>query len=839
MKKILFNALLVISMFLIAIGGWYLWQSKQLPFSKDTLYIAVAGPLSGPGQAESQAMLNGIRLALEHWRTGGGLPGKKIELLLYDDRDDPRAAKQAASQIVEDNNALAVLGHSDSSTSITAGEVYEQYEIPAVTASALSEDVTRDKDWYFRVVPHNPIQASFLANYIKYSLHKNSVGIVFVDDAYGHSLVANFENTAQKIGLSILNRWSIQSESAQEQEAQLKEIISELSALETRPEAIFLALYSKEAVEIIASLRQARQEYFWVGADEVSSDWFLQDVKAYPEEQASPGRYSDGVYGTSPFLARIAQEKGYEFARRFEQTYHKPPSWYEAYYYDAMLVVLDALQRAEIQGEGYIYSDRKKLREALLQFYDEKTAFEGVTGAIFFNEQGDVIRPYSIGVYHKQRFLPAFTQYHQIPEPQNRDNLFVRIRQGDLILINGQFMKKRSIVYAGVKIHDICQLDAANSTYSADFSIWFRFQQDFPDARIEVLNTVGTVKPGKPVFEARDENDVITRVYRMKATFQGQFDFRNYPFDRHHLRIRFRHKNIPFEQLGYVADNTGLPEGLQEMEDETNAIDDIDGWTMTDFSIYQDSFEKVSTFGSPDAFNQPVEVRYSQCNAVIEIRRNILNRTFMYGQISLGLLGVLFLLTFFPGQWFGTRMLGCVTALLVNLYLQRQFAPDVPLEYMTLFDYGIALVYGMIGLTMLLSFAQYALYLRRLALLRGVAFFQALPQRWKVKLGKKLRKRRVRKPGTHIFRQGEQGHSFFVILEGEVSLQHEQSDGISQEVSCHTVGDVIGAYAVLSEEIHTVSAVSTTPVLLGEIRRRDMKPILKRHPEVFPSAETG
>ena len=60
----------------------------------------------------------------------------------------------------DQGKALLVLGHSFSSTSIAAGKIYDDSKIPAISGSATALEVTQDKDWYFRVIFNNGLQAA-------------------------------------------------------------------------------------------------------------------------------------------------------------------------------------------------------------------------------------------------------------------------------------------------------------------------------------------------------------------------------------------------------------------------------------------------------------------------------------------------------------------------------------------------------------------------------------------------------------------------------------------------------------------------------------------------------
>ena len=131
----------------------------------NTLQIAVIGPLSGKNRAGGQAMLDGVNLCVAEINERGGVDGRKLEVLAYDDQNDKDIAREKARKVAQDSNALVVIGHYYSSISLEAGKIYNQYGIPAVTASATAPEVTEGNEWYFRVVPDTNFQGRFSAIY--------------------------------------------------------------------------------------------------------------------------------------------------------------------------------------------------------------------------------------------------------------------------------------------------------------------------------------------------------------------------------------------------------------------------------------------------------------------------------------------------------------------------------------------------------------------------------------------------------------------------------------------------------------------------------------------------
>ena len=137
--------------------------------TQDKIKIALAAPLSNIGQSTligGESMVKGAQLYIDQVNQAGGINGKKIKLQIYDDRNDAQVAAKVAHEIV-DSDALAVIGHYSSSTSLVAGKIYQAYGIPAISGSATADDVTRWNNWYFRSTFVNSRQGLFIANYIK------------------------------------------------------------------------------------------------------------------------------------------------------------------------------------------------------------------------------------------------------------------------------------------------------------------------------------------------------------------------------------------------------------------------------------------------------------------------------------------------------------------------------------------------------------------------------------------------------------------------------------------------------------------------------------------------
>ncbi len=138
LKGLIFRAIMLGSA-----TGMLMFCSVSICFAEnDPLQIAVIGPMSGKDQQGGQAMLDGVNLYVEEVNRSGGINGRTLEVIAYDDQNDKVTARKRALEIAKDSKALVVIGHYYSSISLEGGKIYKDYGIAAVTASATAPEVS-------------------------------------------------------------------------------------------------------------------------------------------------------------------------------------------------------------------------------------------------------------------------------------------------------------------------------------------------------------------------------------------------------------------------------------------------------------------------------------------------------------------------------------------------------------------------------------------------------------------------------------------------------------------------------------------------------------------------
>jgi len=264
---------------------------------ENNLYIALVGPMSGEDQDKGREMADSANFYIDKVNAQGGINGKKIKLLIFDDRNDSATATQKALEIAADDKILLIIGHRNSEASIAGGKIYKEKWIPAITATATAESVTKGNEWYFRVIFNNEQQGKFIANYVHHVLNYDIASIIYDQGAYGRGLALAFEKATHTLGMTVNYKWSLDSGTMDilTQLTQVKDCIDELGK-KRNAGVIILALHTKEAVTLIKGMKDRGMNLPLFGGDAIGQQTFPAHFRKLLAEQLNPGFYTDDIY---------------------------------------------------------------------------------------------------------------------------------------------------------------------------------------------------------------------------------------------------------------------------------------------------------------------------------------------------------------------------------------------------------------------------------------------------------------------------------------------------------------------------------------------------------------
>ncbi len=324
--------------------------------------IGSVSPLTGPQAHLGMDNENGARLALDETNAKGlKLGGKpvKLELIAEDDQADPRTATNVAQKLV-DMGVVAVIGHLNSGTTIPASKIYSDAGIPQISPSATAVGYTaQGYKTAFRIMANDAQQGQALGKFAVTRMGAKRIAIIDDRTAYGQGLADEFEQAAKAAGAAIVDR-----EYTNDRATDFTAILTTIKG--NNPDLVFFGGMDPQGGPMVRQMRRLGLTAQFLGGDGIKNANFL----------SLAGKAADGVTASSPGLPLDAMPGGDEFKKKFEAKYGVIQS-YAPYAYDAMMVLVDAMKRADS-------ADPAKILAQL-----PKTDIQGVTGPIRFDAKGD------------------------------------------------------------------------------------------------------------------------------------------------------------------------------------------------------------------------------------------------------------------------------------------------------------------------------------------------------------------------------------------------------------------------------------------------------------------
>jgi branched-chain amino acid transport system substrate-binding protein len=302
---------------------------------------------------------NGIKLAIKERNAAGGVKGKPIKLVTYDDQGKAQEAVTAVTRLIQQDKVVAVLGEVASSRSLAGGPVCQRLGVPMISPSSTNPDVTAVGDMVFRVCFIDPFQGNVGAKFAKENLKLSKAGLLFNRaQAYSSGLKDNFKQAFQSMGGQIVSEQAY-GDGDNDFSAQLTAI------REGKPDFIYVPGYYTEVVNIARQARQLGLTVPLIGGD----GWDSEELK-------NAGDTLNGCYFSNHYSHEDTRPEVQEFVRKYEAAYGKTPDSLAALGYDGALLLFDAMERApSLSG--------KDLAAAIAATRD----FPGVAGKITIDAQ--------------------------------------------------------------------------------------------------------------------------------------------------------------------------------------------------------------------------------------------------------------------------------------------------------------------------------------------------------------------------------------------------------------------------------------------------------------------
>jgi len=313
--------------------------------------------------ADRSLFLEGVNLAIEEINQEGGLLGRKIKALFYDDRRNLSAAQKVADKIAGNDDIVAVVGHRDSGIAIPISITYEKEGILFISPGATDPSFTAYGGAYtFRNMPSDQITGDYAA---KLAVRRGfkKMAIFYQRESSGERLAEIFHEKATDLKISI-----VAARSYFGWQTDFRVMLSELTKT-CQFDAILIIGLLPGAAELIKQARALGIKVPIMGGYALDSQ----------ELFSVAGQAADGVIVPAVFNPKLPIKEIRDFVRRFQTKFGVVPDSWAAQGYDAVQLLGYAVRESG-SSVPIIMSSTLRILEN----------WQGVTGTCSFTFDGDV-----------------------------------------------------------------------------------------------------------------------------------------------------------------------------------------------------------------------------------------------------------------------------------------------------------------------------------------------------------------------------------------------------------------------------------------------------------------
>ncbi|MET3132484.1 branched-chain amino acid transport system substrate-binding protein [Oxalobacteraceae bacterium GrIS 1.11] len=356
------------------------FKTKLIPFAIALAFTAGAGaqevikighvaPISGASAHLGKDNENGAKMAIEELNAKGfKIDGKivKFELLAEDDAADPKQGTTVAQKLV-DAKVNGVIGHLNSGTTVPASKIYFDAGIPQISPSATTPQYTKQKfNTAFRVVANDNKLGGTLGRYAVDKLQAKKIAVIDDRTAYGQGVAEEFVKGAKAKfpGVQIVSK-DFTNANATDFNAILTSIKGK------NPDLIFFGGMDAVAGPMLRQIKSLGIKAKFMGGDGICTESLPKLAGDGAADGIITCAEAGGVMG--------AQQKTMDdFHARYKKRYNADVQLYGPYVYDAVMTMATAM------------ADAKSAQPAKYLPFLAKVKYQGVTGTIMFDANGDI-----------------------------------------------------------------------------------------------------------------------------------------------------------------------------------------------------------------------------------------------------------------------------------------------------------------------------------------------------------------------------------------------------------------------------------------------------------------
>ncbi len=295
------------------------------------LKVGASVALTGKYSRTGQEQLNGIKMWVQDVNARGGILGRKVDLVYYDDESKPDTGAKLYEKLITDDKVDLLLGPYSSGVTLAASTVAEKHGFPMVSSGASSTKI-----WgrgYKNVFGLYTPGTTYMNQILSFAKQKGlkKVALIYADTAFPRNVAKGVKATAKKLRLKIVF------------EEEYGKATTDFAAMIQKmkrdaPDVVIGGSYLPDST---AFVRQAKE-------NRLDAKIFAFAVgPGLPDFGPNLGADAEGVMGNTQWEPTLNIPGAKDFATRYKEKYGHEPGYHAAGGYGAGQVLEAAVKKAK------------------------------------------------------------------------------------------------------------------------------------------------------------------------------------------------------------------------------------------------------------------------------------------------------------------------------------------------------------------------------------------------------------------------------------------------------------------------------------------------------------
>lgn len=339
--------------------------------------IGVILPLTGDGAVYGQGIKKGIDFA---YNSLSEESKKNVNIIYEDSKMNTKDAITAFEKLTTLDKCNVVIGPFSSSEVLALAPLANKKQVVVLTPTATSPAITNAGDYIYRIIPSDVYDGSVMSEYAIKELKKNNIVILYANNEYGVGMKKSFTEHTSKIGGKILNSFGFENGTSD-----FKSMIDKVKRL--NPDATFI-VGGKEMGYLLKQSKELNFQTQFLSTGMIENNDILKIA----------GNSANNTYYSYPSFRTESENPIIQnFVSNYKAKTQSKPDVLNALGYDSFMLTNKALNNSKGNIKTY---------------FDNMETFEGVTGNMKFDINGDVIKSIGIKMILNGKFVWVIDEFN-------------------------------------------------------------------------------------------------------------------------------------------------------------------------------------------------------------------------------------------------------------------------------------------------------------------------------------------------------------------------------------------------------------------------------------------